>query len=306
MQRDHGLAGAGAAADRHDTLVGRADRAVLLGLDGRDDRVHRAVARPGQLRQQRALADDRQRLRGRVVGVEQVVLDAEDVHALAAQDPAAYDALRVCLRRLVEHRCRRGAPVDQQHVVVVVAQTDPADVARDVAHLRRPGRGVRRPGPRGRRPGSPSGGPPGRPSRRARRGRPRSRCGRGRAPRSPAPAPTEQPSPSGCTRCRRSPARSRPRERQRHCSTRFPLPAVVQGTNYLTGRDPGHVSQLSSGTRHTQVHAVTRRAGALVQDPSVDAVELSSRRSPAAGRVRGHRAGSAWKNIDPRLRVPSS
>ena len=70
------------------------------------------------------------------LGVEQVVLDTEDVHALAAQDPAAYDALRVGLRRLVEDRCRGGAPVDQQHVVVVVAQPDAADVARDPADLR--------------------------------------------------------------------------------------------------------------------------------------------------------------------------
>jgi hypothetical protein len=55
---------------------------------------------------------------------------------VAAQDPPAYDALWVCLCRLVEHRCRGSAPVDQQHVVVVVAQSDPADVARDVADLR--------------------------------------------------------------------------------------------------------------------------------------------------------------------------
>ena len=60
VQRDDGLAGAGAAGDRHDALAGRADRLVLLGLDGGDDRVHRAVAGAGELRHQRALADDRQ------------------------------------------------------------------------------------------------------------------------------------------------------------------------------------------------------------------------------------------------------
>ena len=87
VQRDDGLAGAGTAGDQHDALVGGADRPVLLGLDGRHDRVHRAVAGPGELRQQGALADDRQ-ARSVGLGVEQVVLDAEHALALAAQDPA--------------------------------------------------------------------------------------------------------------------------------------------------------------------------------------------------------------------------
>ena len=81
VQRDDRLAGAGAAGDRHDALAGRADRLVLLGLDGGDDGVHRAVAGPGELRHQRALADDRQV--GLGLGVEQVVLDADDLAAPA-------------------------------------------------------------------------------------------------------------------------------------------------------------------------------------------------------------------------------
>ena len=60
VQRDHGLAGAGPAGDRHDTLAGRPDRLVLLGLDGGDDGVHGPVAGAGELGDQRALADDRQ------------------------------------------------------------------------------------------------------------------------------------------------------------------------------------------------------------------------------------------------------
>ena len=60
VQRDHGLAGAGAAGDRHDALAGRADRLVLLGLDGGDDGVHRPVAGAAELGHQRALADDRE------------------------------------------------------------------------------------------------------------------------------------------------------------------------------------------------------------------------------------------------------
>ena len=112
----------------------RADRAVLLGLDRGDDRVHRAVAGAGELGHQRALADDRQV--GAGLGVEQLVLDADDRGAGAAQHAAAYDVLRVGGRGLVEHRGRGRAPVDQQRVVVVVAQADPADVARVGVELR--------------------------------------------------------------------------------------------------------------------------------------------------------------------------
>ena len=90
VQRDDGLAGARAAGDRDDALAGRPDRLVLLGLDGRDDRVHRPVAGAGQLGHQRALADDRQV--GLGLGVEQLVLDPDDLRAGAAQHPAAYDA----------------------------------------------------------------------------------------------------------------------------------------------------------------------------------------------------------------------
>ncbi len=69
------------------------------------------------------------------VGVDQVVLDPEDRDALAAQDPAPDHALRVGLRGLVEHRRGGGTPVDQQNVVVLVAQPDPADVPRLAADI---------------------------------------------------------------------------------------------------------------------------------------------------------------------------
>ena len=128
MQRDHRLAGARTAGDRDHALAGRADGAVLLGLDGRHDRVHRAVAGPGQLRHQRTLAHHRQV--GVHLGVEQVVLDPDDPLAAAAQDASAYDAPGLGVRRLVEHRGRRGPPVDQHHVAPAVPQPDPPDVAR--------------------------------------------------------------------------------------------------------------------------------------------------------------------------------
>jgi hypothetical protein len=67
------------------------------------------------------------------LGVEQVVLDGDDALTRAPQHPTAYDALRIRRRRLVEHRRRGGAPVDQQRVAVLVTQPDPADVPRHVA-----------------------------------------------------------------------------------------------------------------------------------------------------------------------------
>ena len=44
----------------------------------------------------------------------------------------SYDALGLRGGRLVEHRRRGGTPVDEEGVAVVVAQPDPADVARVV------------------------------------------------------------------------------------------------------------------------------------------------------------------------------
>ena len=128
VQRHDGLAGAGAAGDRHDALARCADRLVLLGLDGRDDRVHRPVAGPGELRHERALADDRQVRLGLVV--EQLVLDAHDRAVQRAQHATAYDAQRGRRGGLVEHAGSRRAPVDEQHVALGVAYADAADVAR--------------------------------------------------------------------------------------------------------------------------------------------------------------------------------
>ncbi len=129
MQRDDGLADAGTAGDRGDAAAGCADRLVLLGLDGRDDGVHGAVAGAGQLRHQRALAEDRQVV-DVALGVEQLVLDADHGGALRAQHPAADDVLRLGGGGLVEHGGGGRTPVDEQGVAVLVAQADPADVAR--------------------------------------------------------------------------------------------------------------------------------------------------------------------------------
>ena len=63
VQRDHRLAGPGAAGDGDHALAGRPDRLVLLGLDGGDDRVHGAVPGAGQLGHQGTLADHGQPVR---------------------------------------------------------------------------------------------------------------------------------------------------------------------------------------------------------------------------------------------------
>ena len=66
---------------------------------------------------------------GAFVGVEQVVLDADDAVAGAAQDPAPDDAGGVLGGGLVEDGGRRRAPVDEQDLAVGVAHADAADVA---------------------------------------------------------------------------------------------------------------------------------------------------------------------------------
>ena len=128
MQRDDRLAGSRTARDRDHTAGRGPDGAVLLGLDGGHDRVHRPVPRTRQLGHQRTLADDRQVTVGRVV--EQLVLDPDHPGAGAPQHAPAYDVVRVGGGGLVEHRGGGCAPVDQHGVPVVVAETDPADVPR--------------------------------------------------------------------------------------------------------------------------------------------------------------------------------
>ena len=128
MQRDHRLAGAGAARDDRHALVGRTDRLVLLGLDGGDDVAHPGPTGPLQRRHQGALADHHQVCLGGVV--QQVVLDASHLVVATTQDAAADDAHRVGGGGAVERFGCRGAPVDHQRFVVVVAHADAADVAR--------------------------------------------------------------------------------------------------------------------------------------------------------------------------------
>jgi hypothetical protein len=128
VQRHDRLARAGTAADGGRAAAGGADGLVLLLLDRRDDRVHRAVAGTRQAREQRALADHDEVVRG-VVGVEQVVLDADDLVVGAPQHPTTDDTGRFLRGGLVEDRGSRGPPVDQQDLPLGVAHADPSDVA---------------------------------------------------------------------------------------------------------------------------------------------------------------------------------
>ena len=129
MESDDGLARAGPTADDRRAAGGCADGFVLFLLDRRHDAVHRRVTCAAEAGQQRALTDDHEVI-GRVLGIQQVVFDSDDLVAGTAQHPSADDAGRILRGRLIENSCRRGAPVDEQDVPILVADADPADVAR--------------------------------------------------------------------------------------------------------------------------------------------------------------------------------
>jgi hypothetical protein len=127
VQRHRRLAGARPAGhDRH-AGCGRADRLVLLALDGGDDVAHAVPGRLGQAGQQRAVADHPHVRRCRV-GVEQVVLDADDPLAAGLDHPAAYHAERLGRGGPVEGGGRGRPPVDHQGLRVRVADAHPAHV----------------------------------------------------------------------------------------------------------------------------------------------------------------------------------
>ena len=77
VQRDRGLAGAGTTADDEDAGEVRADRFVLLGLDGGDDVAHAAGALLVERGEQRALPHHREARRLGGLGVEHLVVEAD-------------------------------------------------------------------------------------------------------------------------------------------------------------------------------------------------------------------------------------
>lgn len=131
VQGHGGLAGAGTALHIGDGGGGSADDEVLLRLDGGDDVPHGVAAGLAEGGHQRAVADDGQFAPvegGPQLGAHQVVLDAEDLAALGADDAPAHDPARIDRRRPVEGRGGGRAPVDHQRRVIGVEDTDPADV----------------------------------------------------------------------------------------------------------------------------------------------------------------------------------
>ena len=127
VQGHDGLAGAGTAADDRHPLVGGADGLVLLRLDGGDDVAHGAAPGPGQGRHQRALPEDRQV--GLGAGVQQVVLQADDVIVAATQHATSDHVHGGRLGGAIERFGSGGPPVDHQGLVLGVADPEPADVA---------------------------------------------------------------------------------------------------------------------------------------------------------------------------------
>jgi hypothetical protein len=137
VQGDGGLAGARPALDDQDARQVRADDAVLLGLDGGDDVAHAAGPARAQGGEQRRLAVESLPLGvAERVEVQHVVVDVDDHARPGPQVAAAHDPAWRGRRRPVERLRRRGAPVDQQRLAVVVQQPDPSDVeAGAVGHV---------------------------------------------------------------------------------------------------------------------------------------------------------------------------
>ena len=127
VEGDDGLARAGATRDLGDATCAGADGLVLVGLDRRDDVAHALAAAAGQGRHERAVPDDDEVVRG--LGDHEVVLDADDDRAAAAQDTTAQDAHRLRRGRTVEGGRGRRAPVDDERLVVVVTDAEAPDVA---------------------------------------------------------------------------------------------------------------------------------------------------------------------------------
>ncbi len=104
VQRHRRLARPGAARDNQEPALVGTDCFVLFGLDRRDDVAHPAGAVALQRGEQRALTGDVQAL---VLGcdlVEHLVVDADDLAALARDEVAAANDA---------HRRDRGGPVER-------------------------------------------------------------------------------------------------------------------------------------------------------------------------------------------------
>ena len=118
VQRDCRLTGAGTALHHHEALIGRTNDAVLLGLNGGDDVAHAAVAGLAQRMHEGTLALEFQARRVRCV--QQLVLQAGDSTVARGNMAAAYDAVRLGRRGLVEGTRGGRAPVHEEGSAVLV------------------------------------------------------------------------------------------------------------------------------------------------------------------------------------------
>ena len=130
VQRDGGLAGAGTARDDEDPGDVGADGFVLLGLDGGDDVAHAAGAFLVEGGEQRTLPHHGEARGLGGVGVEHLVVEADDLPAVGLEVAAAGDAHRLDGRGPVEGLGEGRAPVDDQRREVVVGDRDATDVER--------------------------------------------------------------------------------------------------------------------------------------------------------------------------------
>ncbi len=144
VERDRGLAGARAALDDEQAGERRTDDLVLFALDGGDDVGHLAGAGPVEGGQQRGRAADRQLADqelapGPVPGValgalldptraEALVLDSDHLAPVEGEVPPEDQALGIPSGRPVERLGDRGAPVDDQRLVVGIVDGQAPDV----------------------------------------------------------------------------------------------------------------------------------------------------------------------------------
>ena len=127
VEGDGRLAGAGAALDDQEALVGRANDAVLLGLDGGNNVAHATVAGLAEGMHEGSLALEFQS--GRAGGVQQLVFEAGDASVTGGDVAATHDAVRLGGGGLVEGACGGCAPVNEQGSAVLVGQGETTHVA---------------------------------------------------------------------------------------------------------------------------------------------------------------------------------
>ncbi len=126
MKRDNGFSGTRPALDDENSTRILANDAVLVCLDRGDDVAHPPGPAPAQRRQQGCLAGQAGLIDG--IQVEHVVVQAHDSPADGAQVTAAGHAIPLPRGGAVERLRRTGPPIDQQLIVIVAAQAEPADV----------------------------------------------------------------------------------------------------------------------------------------------------------------------------------